>query len=204
MAVDPGVPLGATLAGRTVGVVGLGEIGGRVVRALTALGMRARAVRPDLAAPLPAGLRPDQLDLVDGEDGLDALLAGSDVVVLTMPLSPATRGLLDSARLALMRPDALLVNVARGPVVDEDGLYEALASGAIGGAALDVWWSHPKDGTGSRGHTRPFHALENVVLTPHQSGHTTETFGGRARGIAENIARLARGEQLTGVLRRAG
>ena len=202
VAVDPGVPLGATLAGRTVGVVGLGQIGGRVVGALTALGMRARAVRRDPAAPLPAGLRPGQLDRVDGEDGLDALLAESDVVVLTVPLAPATRGLIDAARLALMRPDALLVNVARGPVVDEDALYEALAGGVIGGAALDVWWSHPKDGTGGRGYSRPFDALENVVLTPHHSGHTTETFGGRAREIADNIARLGKGEPLTGVLRR--
>ncbi|MFD5317483.1 2-hydroxyacid dehydrogenase [Streptomyces sp. NPDC127098] len=202
VAVDPGVPLGATLAGRTVGVVGLGQIGGRVVGALTALGMRARAVRRDPAAPLPAGLRPEQLDRVDGEDGLDALLAGSDVVVLTVPLAPATRGLIGAARLALMRPDALLVNVARGPLVDEDALYEALAGGVIGGAALDVWWSHPKDGTGGRGYSRPFDALENVVLTPHHSGHTTETFGGRAREIADNIARLGKGEPLTGVLRR--
>ncbi|GAB2895487.1 2-hydroxyacid dehydrogenase [Streptomyces mayteni] len=202
VAVDHGVALGSTLAGRTVGVVGLGEIGGQVVRALTALGMRARAVRRNPEAPLPAGLRPDRLDLVDGEDGLDALLAESDVVVLTVPLAPATRGLIDAAALALMRPDALLVNVARGPVVDEDALYEALAGGAIGGAALDVWWSHPKDGTGSRGYTRPFHTLENVVLTPHHSGHTRETFGGRAREIADNIARLAAGQPLTGALRR--
>ncbi|WP_405792325.1 2-hydroxyacid dehydrogenase [Streptomyces sp. NBC_01506] len=198
VAVDPGVPLGTTLAGRTVGVVGLGEIGGQVVRATTALGMRARAVRRDPRAPVPADLR---LDRVDGEDGLDDLLAGSDVVVLTVPLSAATTGLIGAARLARMRPHALLINVARGPLVEEDALFDALAGRRIGGAGLDVWWSHPKDGTGARGYTRPFHTLDNVVMTPHHSGHTQETFADRAREIADNIGRLSRGEPLTNVVR---
>lgn len=198
VAVDPGVTLGTTLAGRTVGVVGLGEIGRQVVRATTALGMRARAVRRDPRAPLPSDLR---LDRVDGEDGLDDLLAGSDVVVLTVPLSAATTGLIGAARLALMRPHALLINVARGPLVDEDALFDALSGRRIGGAGLDVWWSHPKDGDGARGCTRPFHTLDNVVMTPHHSGHTQETFTHRAREIADNIGRLGRGEPLTNVVR---
>ncbi|MFC7328440.1 2-hydroxyacid dehydrogenase [Marinactinospora rubrisoli] len=198
VAVDPGVPLGDTLAGRTVGVVGLGEIGAAVVRAATALGMRARAVRRDPRAPLPEGVR---MDRVDGDDGLPGLLEGSDVVVITVPLTPATTGLIGAAELARMRPDALLVNVARGPIVDEDALYAALAERRIGGAALDVWWSHPKDGGGACGYTRPFHRLDNVVMTPHHSGHTRSTFTGRAREIAANIARLAAGEPLTNVVR---
>lgn len=198
VAVDPGVCLGGTLAGRTVGVVGLGEIGRQVVRATTALGMRARAVRRDPRAPLPDDLR---LDRVDGEDGLHGLLAGSDVVVLTVPLSAATTGLIGAAQLARMRPDALLINVARGPLVEEDALFDALAGRRIGGAGLDVWWSHPKDGAGARGYTRPFHTLDNVVMTPHHSGHTQETFASRAREIADNIGRLAKGEPLTNVVR---
>lgn len=201
VAVDPGVSLGGTLAGRTVGVVGLGEIGRQVVRATTALGMRARAVRRDPRAALPDDLRPAGLDRVDGEDGLDDLLAGSDVVVLTVPLSAATTGLIGAAQLARMRPHALLINVARGPLVDEDALFDALAGRRIGGAGLDVWWSHPKDGAGARGHTRPFHTLDNVVMTPHHSGHTRETFASRAREIADNIGRLAKGEPLTNVVR---
>lgn len=198
VAVDPGVPLGTTLAGRTVGVVGLGEIGGQVVRATTALGMRARAVRRDPRAPVPGDLR---LDRVDGEDGLDGLLAGSDVVVLTVPLSAATTGLIGAVRLARMRPHALLINVARGPLVDEDALFDALAGRRIGGAGLDVWWSHPKDGDGAHGYTRPFQTLDNVVMTPHHSGHTRETFTDRAREIADNISRLSKGEPLTNVVR---
>ncbi|MEV0778318.1 2-hydroxyacid dehydrogenase [Streptomyces sp. NPDC050428] len=198
VAVDPGVALGATLTGRTVGVVGLGETGGQVVRAMTALGMRARAVRRDPNAPVPGDLR---LDRVDGEDGLDDLLAGSDVVVLTVPLTAATTGMIGPARLSLMGPHALLINVARGPLVQEDALFDALAGRRIGGAGLDVWWSHPKDGAGTRGYTRPFHTLDNVVMTPHHSGHTRETFANRAHEIADNIGRLAKGEPLTNVVR---
>lgn len=193
--VDPDVVLGGTLAGRTVGVVGLGEIGTQVVRALTALGMRARAVRRNPNAPRPADLK---LDRVDGEDQLEDLLAGSDVVVLTVPLSPATTGLIGAPQLAAMRPDALLINVARGPLVDEDALWDALAGARLGGAALDVWWSHPRDG--ARGYTRPFHTLDNVVLTPHYAGHTRETFSARAKEITANIHRLSTGEPLTNVV----
>jgi phosphoglycerate dehydrogenase-like enzyme len=198
VAVDPGVALGTTLAGRTVGVVGLGEIGGQVVRAMTALGMRARAVRRDPQAPVPGDLR---LDRVDGEDRLEDLLAGSDVVVLTVPLSAATTGMIGASQLARMRPHALLINVARGPLVEEEALFDALAGRRIGGAGLDVWWSHPKDGAGARGYTCPFHTLDNVVMTPHHSGHTHETFANRARDIADNIGRLTRGEPLANMVR---
>lgn len=196
VAVDPSAPMGATLAGRTVGVVGLGEIGCAVVRALTALGVRAQAVRRSPVAP--EGLA---LDLVADMSGVDALLSTSDIVVLTVPLTDETRDMIDARRLALMRPGAVLVNVARGPLVDEDALFEALSGGHIGGAALDVWWGHPKDGAGVKGYTRPFELLDNVVLTPHNSGHTHETFAGRAAEIRANVARLVAGEPLTNVVR---
>lgn len=187
--------MGATLAGRTVGVVGLGEIGQSVVRALTALGMRAKAVRRDPV--VPAGLPV----AVAGMSGLDDLLSTSDIVVLTVPLTDETRGLIDASRLALMRRDAVLVNVARGPLVDEDALYDALSAGRIGGAALDVWWGHPRDGT--KGYRRAFELLDNVVLTPHNSGHTHEVFVRRAAEIRANVARLTTGDPLTNVVRPA-
>ncbi|MBN6041063.1 2-hydroxyacid dehydrogenase [Amycolatopsis sp. 195334CR] len=198
VALDPTVPLGGALAGRTLGVVGFGEIGQQVARAATALGMRVRAVRRNPSAALPPDLRELR---VEGDDQLPGLLGDSDLVVLTVPLSTATRGLIGTAELARMRRDALLINVARGPLVDEDALFEALVEERIGGAALDVWWSHPKDGTGATGYTRPFHELENVVLTPHHSGHTRETFTGRAAEIAANIHRLATDQPLSNVVR---
>jgi phosphoglycerate dehydrogenase-like enzyme len=193
-AADPTVEFGDTLTGRTVGVIGLGEIGTEVVRALTGLGMRARAVRRNPAAPTSV-----PLDLVEGMDGLDDLLAGSDIVVLTVPLTDETRGMIGARELALMGSHALLVNVARGPLVDEDALYDALSSGRIAGAGLDVWWARAADGV--RGYTRPFDQLDQVVLTPHFSGHTTETFSARAQEIVANIARLDAGEPLTNVVR---
>lgn len=196
VAVDPTFPIGGTLAGRTVGVVGLGEIGTEVVRALTTLGMRAQAVRRNPVAP--PGLA---LDRVTDLSGLDNLLSTSDIVVLTVPLTQDTQGMINATRLATMRPDAILVNVARGQLVDENALFEALSEGRLGGAALDVWWGHPKDGAGAKGYTRPFELLDNVVMTPHNSGHTTETFLGRAAEITANITRLTTGEPLTNVVR---
>ncbi|HEX6358814.1 2-hydroxyacid dehydrogenase [Actinophytocola sp.] len=195
-AVDPDERPGHTLAGRIVGVVGLGEIGQAVVRALTTLGMRAQAVRRTPTAP--DGLA---LDRVADMSGLDDLLSTSDIVVLTVPLTADTHTMIDARRLALMRRDAVLVNVARGPLVDEDALFDALSAGRIGGAALDVWWGHPKDGAGAKGYTRPFELLDNVVLTPHNSGHTHETFAGRAAEIKANVRRLTGGRPLTNVVR---
>ncbi|WP_234393144.1 2-hydroxyacid dehydrogenase [Streptomyces pactum] len=193
VAVDPGLPLGTTLPGRRVGIIGFGETGTEVARLCQAAGLRVRAVRRDPSAPVPAGLRPDW---VGGGERLPELLAESDIVVVTVPLSPATRGLIGPAELAAMGPESLLVNVARGPVVREEALYEALRSGAIGGAALDVWWAGPPQAPSRL----PFHELPNVLMTPHHCGHTTDTFAARAAEIAGNIGRLRRGDPLVNVV----
>lgn len=194
VAVDPALPFGTTLRGRRVGIIGFGETGTEVARLCQAAGLRVRAVRRDPSAPFPADLRPDW---VGGDDRLPELLSDSDVVVVTVPLSPATRGLIGPAELTAMGPEALLVNVARGQVVQEEALYEALASGTIAGAALDVWWSGPPDAPSRL----PFHDLANVLMTPHHSGHTADTFAARATEIAENIDRLERGDALANVVR---
>lgn len=194
VAVDPGLPFGSTLRGRRVGIIGFGETGTEVARLCQAVGLGVRAVRRDPTAPVPAGLRPDW---VGGDDRLPELLAESDIVVVTVPLGPATRGLIGPDELKAMGPGSLLVNVARGPVVQEEALYEALRSGTIGGAALDVWWSGPPDPPSRL----PFHELSNVLMTPHNSGHTADTFAARAAEIAGNIGRLLRGEPLVNVVR---
>ncbi|MFB4319561.1 2-hydroxyacid dehydrogenase [Actinomadura sp. 21ATH] len=194
---DPGLPLGDTLAGRTLGLLGLGETGREVARLAAAFGMRVHAVRRDPAAPPPDGLR---LDRVRPPAELPELLAASDVVVVTVPLDERTRGMIGTAELRRMRPSAFLINVARGPVVDERALYEALAEGRIAGAGIDVWWPAPGS-AGRGGAAMPFGTLENVVLTPHNSGHTRETFENRARDIAANLAALASGGELRNVLR---
>ncbi|WP_309505383.1 2-hydroxyacid dehydrogenase [Streptomyces phytophilus] len=195
--VDDSYPFGGVLAGRALGVLGLGEIGAAVARTATALGMRVRTVRRDPAAPLPAGV---DVDWVGGRDRLHELLGGCDVVVVTVPLSEETRGLVDAAALAAMKPSAVLVNVARGPVVDEKALHAALSERTIAGAAVDVWWRNPREPGAPPPSRLDFTGFDNVVLTPHQSGHTEETFRGRARDIRDNVDALAEGRPLRNVV----
>ncbi|MGW5866433.1 2-hydroxyacid dehydrogenase [Streptomyces sp. NPDC055239] len=194
VAVDPELPFGTTLRGRRVGIIGFGETGTEVARLCQAVGLRVRAVRRDPSAPVPADLH---TDWIGGNDRLPDLLSESDIVVVTVPLGPATHGLIGPAELAAMGTGGLLVNVARGPVVQEEALYEALSSGVIRGAALDVWWSGPPQAPSRL----PFHRLPNVLMTPHHSGHTTDTFAARAAEIAENINRLEQGRPLANVVR---
>lgn len=191
--VTPGYPFGRVLGGLTLGVVGFGEIGTAVARAGAALGMQVRAVRRDPRAPLPTDV---EAAWVGDDSQLHELLESSDVVVVTVPLADATRGLVDAAALDRMRPTAILVNVSRGAVVDEAALHDALTRGAIAGAALDVWWRNPRDADRPPPSHLDFTGFDNVVLTPHQSGHTEEVFAGRARDVADNLDSLAQGRPL--------
>ena len=140
--------LGSGLAGKTMLVVGAGRIGRETARLAEAFGMRT----------LFAGR----------DDPLDELLAAADVVSIHCPSTPETHHLFDAARLARMKPGAVLVNTARGPIVDERALVDALARGVIGGAALDVYEREPEVEEGLL-------ALDNVVLTPHLGSATRET-----------------------------
>jgi len=115
-------------------------------------------------------------------------------VLISMPATRDTVGLMDRRRLGLMKPAAFLINVARAEIVDEDALYEALAERSIAGAALDVWYRYPRAAGPSLPATRPFHELPNVLMTPHVSGWTEGMLEARAKLIAENIRRIAVGE----------
>ena len=100
-----------------------------------------------------------------------------------------------------MKPDAFLINIARGQVIDEDALYAALRDGRLGGAALDVWWQYPTAAEPNRrGSRHPFHELPNVIVTPHNSGWTSGMVRRRWDEIAENIRRFARGDSLINVV----
>ncbi|MGX5357177.1 2-hydroxyacid dehydrogenase [Kocuria sp. KH4] len=198
IATDPLIPLHPTLDTMTLGVVGLGSIGLETVRLAEAVGMSTAAVRHRPDAPAPEGVHPRW---IGGTAALPRLLAESDVVVVTVPLSAATEGMIGAAELAAMRPGALLVNVARGPVVDQAALYRALTEGTIAGAAIDVWWGAPAPGRTPPADL-PFADLDNVLLTPHHSGHARSTFERRADDIADNVVRLGRGEDLRNVVRR--
>jgi phosphoglycerate dehydrogenase-like enzyme len=183
------VPLWPELAGKTLGILGYGRIGQAVARRALAFDMDVLAVRRDAGQP-----DPNRLGFVRGPEALDEVLGRADYLSITLALTPDTRGLIGARELARMKPTAMLINVARGEVVDEDALYDALRQGAIAGAALDVWYRYP---TGAEpvypGH-RPFHELANVLMTPHVSGWTEGMMDARAGIIAENIHRTARGE----------
>jgi len=183
------VPLWSELAGKTLGILGYGRIGQAVARRALAFDMDVLAVRRDPGQP-----DPHRLAFVRGPEALDEVLGRADYLAITLALTPDTRGLVDARRLRLMRRTAVLINVARGEVVDEDALYQALSDGTIAGAALDVWYRYPAGGTPTLPGNRPFHALSNVLMTPHVSGWTEGMMDARAGVIAENIHRIARGE----------
>ncbi|GAA2420705.1 2-hydroxyacid dehydrogenase [Actinomadura vinacea] len=201
---DPALSAPPVLAGQTVGLIGFGHIGGLAWERLRGFGMRGVAVgsraRPDDRER--AGR--NGLEWLGGPDRLHELLAGSDAVIVSVPLGPATEGLIGAAELAAMKPSALLVNVGRGPLVDERALYEALRDRRIRGAAIDVWYRYPAAGERTAEPSRfPFGELDNVLMTPHSSGVTAETYTGRIGDIAANITRLAEGGPLERVVARA-
>jgi phosphoglycerate dehydrogenase-like enzyme len=190
------VPLWPELAGKTLGILGYGRIGQAVARRALAFDMDVLAIRRDAARPDPHGLA-----FVRGPAALEEVLERADYLALTLALTPETRGLIGARELALMKPTAVLINVARGEVVDEDALYDALDRGAIAGAALDVWYRYPAGDAPTHPGHRPFHTLPNVLMTPHVSGWTEGMMDARAGVIAENIHRTARGEAPVNVVR---
>lgn len=198
------LPLRSELHGRTLGIIGLGDIGAAIVQRAKAFGMRIVAVRSAAQPTPPAGV-----EWVGGAgEDLGRLLRESDYVVVSCALNDKTRGLLDADRIAAMKPSAVIINVARGPVIDEAALYTALDSGAIRGAALDVWWDYPTPST----HTEPvppsglpFWKLgrDRVILTPHTSGWTAGHGERQLAQIAANVVAAARRSPLDHVVRRA-
>jgi phosphoglycerate dehydrogenase-like enzyme len=185
------------LGGQTVGIVGLGHIGREIARRAAALGCRVVA-----ANRTPRDL-PQGVERLYPFAELDAMLALSDIVVLSCALTAETQGLIDARRLAAMRPHAYLINLARGAVADEEALYEALRDRRLGGAAIDTWWQYPTAAEPDRRPSRyPFHELPNVLMTPHCSPWTDQTVDRRAADIARNLDRHARGEALANVVLR--
>jgi phosphoglycerate dehydrogenase-like enzyme len=175
------------LAGKTLGILGYGRIGQCLARRARAFDMTVLAIRRDTA-------RSDPHASVRGPDALDDVLARADYLAITLPLTPATRGLLGERRLRAMKPTAVLVNVSRAEILDEDAVYAALAERRIAAAALDVWYRYPSGPGPTPPARRAFHALPNVLMTPHVSGWTEGMLEARAKLIAENIHRTAHGE----------
>ncbi|HVA88277.1 MAG TPA: phosphoglycerate dehydrogenase [Chloroflexota bacterium] len=177
---------GLDVTGKTLGLVGLGRIGQLVAQRARGFDMRILAHEP---RPDPAFVERHGIELVL----LDHLLAQSDFVSLHLPLTPQSTRLLNSERLALMKPGAYLINTARGGLIDEDALFDALQGGRLGGAGLDVRDPEPP-------HDPRFSNLENIVLTPHVAGLTDGRWLACGAMAATGILRVLRGERPDGLV----
>lgn len=168
--------MGRELAGRTMGLVGFGSIARNVAVRAAGLGMRVAAYDPYVPADDAAWGQVERLEL-------EPLLMASDVVSLHVPLTSQTHHLIDARALAAMRDDAVLINAARGGVVDEAALADALREGRLGGAALDVFETEPLTAEAAQ----PFAGLATIVLTPHIAGVTLESNVRVSSLIAEKV-----------------
>jgi phosphoglycerate dehydrogenase-like enzyme len=184
-------PVHGEVRGATVGVIGYGHIGHEVAMRARAFGMKVVGIRRS-QPPCPP-----ELEWLGTMARLDDLLATSDFVLVACDLNDETRGLIDAARLARMKPDGVIINVARGKVIDEAALYAALKDRRIGGAVIDVWWNHNVPGEPEVWPANfPFQELDNVICSAHECGWTQEQIDRRWDFVAENLERVARGETL--------
>ena len=173
------------IAGATLGLIGVGSIGGRVARTAASLGMRVIAVREH-----PEKGTPDGVEQVFPLSELDQLLGQSDFVVIAAPLLAATERLINAERLAHMKPSAYLINVGRGPQVDQAALIEALRTGQIAGAALDVFDREPLPADS------PLWNVDSLLITPHTAGLTAKLWHRHYDLFSENLRRYTAGESL--------
>lgn len=184
--------MGRELHGKRLGILGLGRIGRAVAHRAQAFGMAVWAYDP---VPDPAYADRHDIRLVED---WPTLVAAVDVVSLHLPLTPATRRLVDADFLARMRPGSLLINTARGGLVDQDALAEALASGHLAGAGLDVF--DPEPVTEDHPLLARLPADANVVLTPHVASYTTEASSAIARQAVHNALMVLSGQQVDGIV----
>jgi phosphoglycerate dehydrogenase-like enzyme len=185
---------GMALHGRTALILGYGSIGRRTAEVCRALDMDVLATRRSVKSVSTDG----PAEVYPASD-LDNLLPRADALIITLPLTPETRGLIDARRLALLPPGGVLVNVGRGNLVEQYALYDALVSGHLRGAGLDVWYNYPNNAE-EEAHTlpadAPLHELENVVMSPHIGGDFTSERSEHLRiaHLARTLNALARGE----------
>lgn len=181
--------MGMGLTGRTLGQFGIGNIGAEVFRVAAPLGMRFIAHDPFVSAEQARALG---VELVD----VDTLFRQSDFLSISVPLSDATRGIVGKRLIGLMKPTAYLINTARGPVVDQNALTQALEAGTIAGAGLDVFEVEPTPAD------ERLLALDNVIVTPHALCWTDECFAGNGASDVAAVLALARGAEPRGIVNR--
>ena len=179
-----GAPMGKGLLGKTVAIIGVGSIGTELARRLRNFGVRLLGLKQHPSDEVQAACG---FDFLGGRQDLARVLEEADFVVLALPVTPHTRGIIGTLALAGMKNKAFLINVGRGPVIDHDALVEALKQKQIAGAGLDVFWDEPTD---------PSDPLlqYNVIATPHTAGVTDLSYNDIARGLAANVNRLRAGK----------
>lgn len=177
------------IAGATVGLVGLGSIGRNVAKHASAMGMKVIAVREH-----PEKEKPENIEEVLPSSKLLQLLAKSDYVVLSVPVTPQTTGMISSAQLTAMKADSFLINVGRGPLIDESALIDALHERKIAGAALDVFDQEPLPSDS------PFWDLDNLLITPHTAGMSERMWERHYTLFSENLRRYLSGRPLFGLV----
>lgn len=186
------------LAEKTIGLLGFGHIGKAIAARAKAFEMKVHVANRS-AVPISS--------LVDRSFSLDNLRAfwgSADFFVVSVPLTLETTGIVDAEAFAAMRATAIVLNVGRGPTIDEHALYDALKDGRIAGAIIDTWYKYPSPLQANvLPSTFPFHTLPNVVMTPHMSGWTSGTIHRRQKTIADNIKRRADGRPCVNVIRPA-
>ncbi|MBY8990216.1 MAG: hypothetical protein KGD58_05640 [Candidatus Lokiarchaeota archaeon] len=188
---------GTELRGKKVGIIGLGSIGVEIAKRLQAFEMKILALKRRSSADLQEKMK---LDFLGGPEDLDYLLTESDFIIVIVPLTPETRGMIGEREIGLMKPSAYIINVARAAIIEEEPLYQALKENKIAGAALDVWWvPHWWDPSWKpeldKPSKFPFWELSNVIATPHNIGYAdfTKYSENPVRIIAENIRNIAEG-----------
>ena len=180
-----------TISGKTVGIVGYGDIGREVAWRAHAMGMRVLALKRHLPAP---GSDLGPVEKMYPSAQLHEMITACDYVVVTAPLTSETHHMISEAEFATMRPDAVIINVGRGPVIDEAAMVRALAEGRIKGAGLDVFEVEPLP-PGD-----PMYKLENVLLSPHCADHTAQWLNQAMQFFLEQDRRFANGEALENVV----
>lgn len=186
-----GSPLHGELFGKTVGFIGYGRIARETARRLRPFGVQV------LACTRTPASGDEHVDDIRGMDALHGMLERCDYAIVSCPLTQQTRGIIDGPALDALGPGGVIMNVGRGPVIDEDALWQALSSNRIAGAVIDTWYQYPDAGEIVCFPSKhPIQTLENVILSPHASGWSAGLLDRRWSVITDNMNRLARGDSL--------